>query len=714
MINKTIKINTTLNQKNKNIQIKLDQDFDNLEILSLKLTQSDIYRNFNSGYGCLVGRVIANGGVGVPNAKISVFIPLDDNDSDLIKSIYPFKKPTDIDNNGKQYNLLPRVSQISPFTNLNEIKSGFGYSPKVPLGTFPTKEEILINEELLYLYNKYYKFTTTTNEFGDYMIFGLPVGLQNIHLSVDITDIGKYSMTPALMIKKLGYSENLFTDSGTLVKKVDNLQDSPNIILQNVSVDIRPFWGDSENFEIGITRQDFNIKSVLIGSFVVFGTNITMPSDGAFGLSDRYGECRGGLFGNSNVCAFSTVNQTNTNANNINTFRNLQPNFEVYTIANTVSDEDIINKNFDINPPDILKLDKSEYMEYQSNGDFILVIPCNRRKIITNEFGEEEVVDNDNPNGIFTEFNGYFLVDSDDNDLSNIRNTSETLKTRGGSIFKRAKFKIPQEKVALRKENSNENTEFIKTNFKFQNGKFYSISQFYVTAFRSGSGDEDEWSNNNIINNTKNTLGLIISNNTVIDPEDDGEGDVIDPESNTLEFPFNYQINTEKRWGSQWLNFCLFHIQYGAVDRKKNNLIRVSGMLIPDSRSSDMYFLKPNSQNLGGGRFNSEGFINAQTNYFRFIEVTKDDLIILYTLNKKIIRKNEIVNGELITLESNYSYTDHNEVVYNPINTNEIPINSQRNRIVGFNYIDNENGAYIYKGLGSSDCINYLFDLNFI
>ena len=43
------------------------------------------------------------------------------------------------------------------------------YKPRQPFGTFPSKEEISTNETLLEIYEKYYKFTTTTNDSGDYM-----------------------------------------------------------------------------------------------------------------------------------------------------------------------------------------------------------------------------------------------------------------------------------------------------------------------------------------------------------------------------------------------------------------------------------------------------------------------------------------------------------------------------------------------------------------
>ena len=58
--------------------------------------------------------------------------------------------------------------------------------------SFPIKEEIVTNPIFLDVYKKYYKYTALTNNSGDYMIFGVPIGTQTVHMSVDITDIGEY------------------------------------------------------------------------------------------------------------------------------------------------------------------------------------------------------------------------------------------------------------------------------------------------------------------------------------------------------------------------------------------------------------------------------------------------------------------------------------------------------------------------------------------
>ena len=101
-----IHLNTGTTQTDKYIMVKLDQDVDTFEFLSMNLSAKDVYQNFNADYGVLVGRVIANGGIGVPNAKISIFIPLDSTDANdsEISSIYPYTTPRDKNNDGKRYN----------------------------------------------------------------------------------------------------------------------------------------------------------------------------------------------------------------------------------------------------------------------------------------------------------------------------------------------------------------------------------------------------------------------------------------------------------------------------------------------------------------------------------------------------------------------------------------------------------------------------------
>ena len=75
------------------------------------------------------------GGFGVPNVKVSVFVPVDDADLlDPVKSaIYPYTEPfpNQKNRNGVRYNVLPKNQQSFDHT---------------PVGTFPKKREVLDDE----------------------------------------------------------------------------------------------------------------------------------------------------------------------------------------------------------------------------------------------------------------------------------------------------------------------------------------------------------------------------------------------------------------------------------------------------------------------------------------------------------------------------------------------------------------------------------------
>jgi len=179
---------------NKTINVQLDQDFEFLEILSLKIQQADIYTRNCAEYGVVVGRVTANNGFGIPNARVSIFIPVDavDQSNPIISSIYPYQSPSDKNEDGYRYNLLPYEKS---------------YSSHAATGTFPSRLDALTATTAVDIYDKYYKLTAKTNESGDYMIFGVPTGFQNIIMDVDLSDIGEFSLSPQDLIR-LGLISN--------------------------------------------------------------------------------------------------------------------------------------------------------------------------------------------------------------------------------------------------------------------------------------------------------------------------------------------------------------------------------------------------------------------------------------------------------------------------------------------------------------------------
>jgi len=228
----------------KSVQIQIDQDFDFLEILSLKITQSEIYARMCADYGVIVGRVIANNGYGIPNARVSVFIPLtqEDDNNPVISTLYPYKTLTDKNEDGYRYNLLPYIQS---------------YSNHTPTGTFPSRDDVLTNTAIIEVYDKYYKYTAKTNDSGDFMIFGVPVGSQVIVMDLDLSDIGQFSLSPQDLIRMGIATENQV--DGLKFRSSTNLDSLPQLININKEVEVLPFWGQPEVCQFAITREDFDL-----------------------------------------------------------------------------------------------------------------------------------------------------------------------------------------------------------------------------------------------------------------------------------------------------------------------------------------------------------------------------------------------------------------------------------------------------------------------
>ena len=230
---------------NKTINIQLDQQFENLEVLSLTLQQEDVYVKSCAEYGVVVGRVTANNGFGIPNARVAIFIPVDgvDQSNPLISSIYPYKSPNDRNEDGYRYNLLPYESS---------------YSTHAATGTLPTRLDVLTGSTGVEIYDKYYKFTSKTNESGDYMIMGVPQGNHTLVMDVDLSDIGEFSLTPQDLIRMGRATESQV--AGNRFRTSTDLNSLPQIINIVKSVEVSPLWGDPELCDIAINRVDFDLR----------------------------------------------------------------------------------------------------------------------------------------------------------------------------------------------------------------------------------------------------------------------------------------------------------------------------------------------------------------------------------------------------------------------------------------------------------------------
>ena len=239
------RINTQL-QTDKKVVVELKQDYDLLEILSLKFTQQDAYTSLCADYGVVCGRITVNNGLGVPNARVSILVPLTDTDEldPVVSALYPYKLSNDKNTDGYRYNLLPSRKQHGGHT---------------PTGTFFDQTEILSREEYLEVFEKYYRYTVKTNSSGDFMIWGVPLGEQQLHVDVDLSDMGCFSLRPFDFIRQ-GEDENKF-DRFFKFKSDTDLDGLPQIVSFNQTVDIAPFWGNVDLCQIGITRTDFDLSN---------------------------------------------------------------------------------------------------------------------------------------------------------------------------------------------------------------------------------------------------------------------------------------------------------------------------------------------------------------------------------------------------------------------------------------------------------------------
>lgn len=331
----------------QNIRININQDFDFLEILSLKLRQEDVYTRFCSDYGVVVGRVVANGGFGIPNANISIFVPLssiDENDP-VISTLYPYKNLDQKNEDGYRYNLLPYERE---------------YNGHTPTGTFPSREDVLTRKEVLEIYEKYYKYTVKTNDSGDFMVVGVPLGNQKIVVDLDLSNMGCFSLRPTDLIRMGRGTAEQF--DGQRFKSSSDLASLPQLFNTAKDIDVTPFWGEEDICNIGITRVDFDLRDF----------NIDIKPQATF---------MGSIFSSSEEDFLRT---------------NCKPKNDVGNLCDLVTGPGRIlairqTKDYDVNGRPILE----EYnLENGGNvidddGAWLVEVPMNLDYVITNEFGDQ-------------------------------------------------------------------------------------------------------------------------------------------------------------------------------------------------------------------------------------------------------------------------------------------------------------------------------------
>ena len=344
------RISTNIGVDNK-VVVELKQDYDLLEILSLKFTQTEAYSSMCSDYGVVCGRISVNNGFGVPNIRVSIFIPIqgDDLNDPVVSALYPYTNVDDKNEDGYRYNLLPSRRQ---------------HGGHAPTGTFPDQSDVLIREEVLEVYEKYYKYTVKTNEAGDFMIWGVPVGSQTLHVDADLSDISCFSLRPDDFIRQ-GLGVDKFKNNYEFNSSND-IDSLPQIVSFNQTIEVYPFWGNEDLCEIGITRSDFDLssrgvkiepKAYLLGSVYSDQGKISVNKNctprGKMGR-----KCDLTTFG----CDVEIIRFNNLKDNQG------RPGLEFYEFQEDVDDD----------------------------GSFVIPLPMNLDYTFTNEFGENEITSDPN------------------------------------------------------------------------------------------------------------------------------------------------------------------------------------------------------------------------------------------------------------------------------------------------------------------------------
>ena len=365
--NKSYRIRTNINN-DSSVLVNFTQEYETFELLSIKMKTENLYRLHNANYGIIVGRVQANGGFGVPNAKISIFIEVDqDNENSELLAIYGYTDVFQTNSLGDTYNLLPD-EQVSDCHK--------------KIGAFPSKRYLLDNDTYIEIFDKYYKYTTRTNDAGDYILVGVPVGNQTLHMDLDLSDCGILSQRPRDFVYK-GYNIEQFDNPNQFKSETGaSINFLSQYVQQTKTVYVNPLWGNNELGEtIGITRADVDVNFKFEPTCVFMGSLVSDSRSNGISMkcvpTDQMG----------------VMDELTTGRGTIEMIRKT-PTGDV--------------EEFQIKGNELI----------DGNGTWCYQIPMNLDYVTTNEYGE--TVATDNPNiGIPTRARVRFRVSLDNFENSN-------------------------------------------------------------------------------------------------------------------------------------------------------------------------------------------------------------------------------------------------------------------------------------------------------
>ena len=546
--------------KDQILKVELKQDFDLLEILSLKFTQKEIYASICSDYGVVCGRITVNNGLGVPNARVSIFIPLttDDETDPVISTLYPFKTVNDKNENNYRYNLLPARKQ---------------HGGHEPTGTFPDQSDVLTREEVLEVYEKYYKYTVKTNNAGDFMIWGVPLGEQTIHVDLDLSDIGCFSFRPYDFVKQ-GLGPDQFKNSYEFKSSVD-LDSLPQVVSFNKTIEVYPFWGNEDICAIGLTRTDFDLSEV--------GVKIEPK---AFFIGGTY---------------------TDSGKNSVNKScsprRKMGRKCDLITKTGTIEAIRYTIKKDDINRPLIESYDIQE--DIPEDGSFVFPVPMNMDYVFTNEFGENEIT-NDSNKGVPTSACYRFRFSLDDSGNARVRKTASFLvpniREYDNDIDKSYSFSTNYSDYPSGAVSNDPNRGMLYSELGQYNPRDYFYRMTYNKVYTMSSFQNIHYAGDSFTNDRYVGIKEIVPSE-----EEDCSSDIVTPPVNFAikNFTFTLLISTVLLFFEQLINLVVliffnviskvFHSFADAIDfwpiRRLSATVRNFAYQIQDSSQRTLYLI---------------------------------------------------------------------------------------------------------------------------
>jgi hypothetical protein len=595
------RILTNVGKDNK-ITVELKQDYELLEILSLKFSQKDAYASYCSDYGVVCGRISVNNGLGIPNARVSIFVPLkEEHENDpVISALYPYKEADDKNEAGYKYNLLPSRQQ---------------HGGHEPTGTFFDQTDILTREEVLEVFETYYSYTVKTNEAGDFMIWGVPLGNQTLHVDVDLSDIGAFSLRPYDFMRQ-GAGVDKFKNKYKF-KSSEDLITLPQIVSYNKSIEVYPFWGNEEYCEIGLTRTDFDL--------VERGVNI-QPK--AFLIGGVYTD------GGKNSISKNCVPRAKMGRKCDLVAKSAKVELIRFTSAKDENNKPILEQvviNEDI--PD--------------DGGFVIPLEMNMDYIYTNEFGENEIT-NDPNKGVATSACYRARININDNDLARVRQNADYLipNIREYGSYSNTNWTIDDKSYAWSLNWSDYPTTAVSNDSTLgilynENGKYFPKDYFYRFNYNkvyTVSSFQSSYHNDYGILTKDRFIGI----KELVPTEDEDCGDTLTPPVNfgLKNYTFTLLIADILLFFEQLINLVtltffntisrVFHGLADATDfypiRRLSAAIRKFAYRIQDSSQRNMYLITyPECEECNGDNaYGTQGGVATSSEYCEVgtIEIT--------------------------------------------------------------------------------------------